>query len=357
LPGESRAYRTALEREHGNLLAALHWCILEHGDTDLGLRLAAAMGRFWYLSEQWREGAEWLQRALNASSAGGLMRAQALVRRAELYTALSEHARAHADFQEGIALLRQADQPSQLAWALFQAGALCSHTGDDARALVYFDESLELYRTLDEQLQIAMVQIHRGSAAVTIAQYASAAETLEESLPIFRAVGNEGSLAVALNLLGRAVLGQGDPQRAILLFNDALSISQRRNSREGMAWGHLNLGLAFMVQQSLPAARQAFRESLQDARQVERRSSILAALEGLGFVLAAEGAAERAVRLLAASEALRMQIDQQLTRQELELRDVALEHTRALLPDAEWQAAWRHGRMLTLEQAISVALR
>lgn len=247
LPNESRVYRSMLEENYGNLLAALHWCLDDGNDPELGLRLAGALGRFWYFSEQWREGTEWLRRALRHPSADDAARATALTRRAELSAALSEFSSAAADFQESIALWRQANQPDSLAWALFQAGGLFTNIGETDRALAYFAESLELYRVLGERVQIAMVQMHRGAAVVTNADYDAAAEMLEESVPIFRESRSEGSLAVALNLLGRTMLGQGHTERAIELFNEALSISQHRKSREGIAWGYLNLGLAHMI--------------------------------------------------------------------------------------------------------------
>jgi predicted ATPase len=50
-------------KEHDNFRAALSWS-LEHGEPALGLRLAASLGEFWYLSGHLGEGQRWLEAAL-----------------------------------------------------------------------------------------------------------------------------------------------------------------------------------------------------------------------------------------------------------------------------------------------------
>ncbi|MFD1734288.1 ATP-binding protein [Deinococcus malanensis] len=58
---------SALEREHGNLRAALTWA-LQH-DQNLALDLAAALGNFWSVHGHFAEGRQWLERALDGEEA------------------------------------------------------------------------------------------------------------------------------------------------------------------------------------------------------------------------------------------------------------------------------------------------
>src|SRR5829696_434443 len=57
------AWLGRLEAEHGNLRAALRW-FLYRDEAELALRLAGALGEFWYLSGQVSEGRQWLEEAL-----------------------------------------------------------------------------------------------------------------------------------------------------------------------------------------------------------------------------------------------------------------------------------------------------
>src|SRR5262249_10809718 len=53
------------EREHDNLRAALNWSIVSEGDADLGLRLGAALVRFWFIRGYLSEGNRWLDSVRN----------------------------------------------------------------------------------------------------------------------------------------------------------------------------------------------------------------------------------------------------------------------------------------------------
>ncbi len=62
------AWLARLDRDIDNLRAALGWS-LEHNQIEMGLRLASALGLFWYTRSHWNEGRGWFE-ALLAQSEG-----------------------------------------------------------------------------------------------------------------------------------------------------------------------------------------------------------------------------------------------------------------------------------------------
>src|SRR3989304_1019049 len=69
------------ETEHDNLRAALAWSLGGgQAGAETGLRLAGALGHFWFVRGYWSEGREWLERTLAKAGSGGSTRAKALYR-------------------------------------------------------------------------------------------------------------------------------------------------------------------------------------------------------------------------------------------------------------------------------------
>ena len=78
-----------LEREHGNLRAALAWSLRQGGNVEIALRLGAALWRFWWVRGYLSEGREWLAQALaqdRSAPASIRARARARVRQSRLAT-------------------------------------------------------------------------------------------------------------------------------------------------------------------------------------------------------------------------------------------------------------------------------
>ncbi len=117
---DQRAWFFRLEREHDNLRAALRW-LFNHDNLaqqGVGLRLAAALGYFWYLRGYHTEGRRWLEEALarapqgdDEESAAGVdsaARTRALVAAGPLLMVQAEYARARAVLKEALALAEAA---------------------------------------------------------------------------------------------------------------------------------------------------------------------------------------------------------------------------------------------------------
>ena len=64
LRADANSWLNRLQAEHDNLRAALNWCFTNKGDTEIGVRIATALSRFWQVRSYLSEGQRWLELAL-----------------------------------------------------------------------------------------------------------------------------------------------------------------------------------------------------------------------------------------------------------------------------------------------------
>ncbi len=314
-----------LNEELANLRAALEWALKEGNDPALGLRLAGALGRYWYLAGQWQEGCDWLALALQHAAGEPALVARALVAQGQLYHRLDAWSTALQVLERGLALWRDLGDERQIAWTLFQLGTLTGSRGDYQHAERYLSESLARYRTLADTWAIATVLNQLAGIASSRGDYETAEARLDEALPTFNQVEESGvGLAVTANLLGRIALERGNLTRAVTLFETALDITRRRNHREGQAWSLLNIGLAKLAAGDLIGAEEALNASVGINQELGRRDGIMAGQEALAAVAAAAGAHDRARNLLAQAEQLRTTHGLNLTAYEQALHERTL---------------------------------
>jgi predicted ATPase/DNA-binding XRE family transcriptional regulator len=103
---EQATWLDRLERDHDNLRAALSWA-LAAGATEIGLRLAAALGEFWWPLGHVSEGRRWLAAALAGSGpATAAARAKALYRAGELAYGQGDYGVATTRLEESLTLYR-----------------------------------------------------------------------------------------------------------------------------------------------------------------------------------------------------------------------------------------------------------
>jgi predicted ATPase/transcriptional regulator with XRE-family HTH domain len=389
--GKSPVLLQQLESEQGNFRAALAWSLTNGNDPGLGLRLAGAMGRYWYLAGAWLEGREWLQMALalNAGDHSSKTRALAVGQLGELHHALSEHEKARRCLEESLTLWRAhansqkslsrgeakdvdfcAEGDSQksvdfcaeaeggrVAWTLFQMGILASTLGESLRSEALMEESLALYRARDEQWHVAVVLRQLASGVLENGEYRRAEQLLDEAVAIFRRIKYESGMGIALNLLGWTRLEQGDPAGAIAQFLEAKAICQRSGNLPSVGWALRNLGCAYTKAGEYEEAGRSLRACLRIYRQIGFASGSIMAFEILAALAAEQGHVTEAVRWIGVADALRRVTGEprRLLEEEMYHRRT-LELTQAALSKHAWQAAWAEGASLPLEEAIALAL-
>lgn len=307
-----------LDLEHHNLLLALE-CSLSDGDTELGLRLIAALRDFWVMSGRLLEGMQWTERGLSKS------RDAPPALRARLYTA--------AGFE--LSLLTQ-----------------------QARARQVMEEAVAIARELDDRLIYAWALTFRGGASIGQSQeYEQAVSCVEEGLALFRATDCKPGMVQGFCILGELNRANADDERAQMAYEQALDLTRETGEKRHESMMLVNLGFIAMHHGDIDHAQWLFREGLIKALELAYdRHLIVTNFVPLAGTIAAKGQPKRAVLLYGAAEALLelMGVGLQVGDQPEYARDLAF--VRAQLDAATFKTAWAEGRAMTLEQAIAYAL-
>jgi tetratricopeptide (TPR) repeat protein len=359
---EQGAWLRALDADYGNLRAALEWGA--GAQPDAALALAASLGRYWQIRGYFREGREYLGRALAAVDAGaphlGPVRARAQGWAAFLAVYQGEYAEARRLAEASATLCREHEDRAGRAAALGTLAIVAKDCGERDRSEALFTESLALSRAAGDGAGDASTLGYLGILAADRGNAAAARAYYEESLAIRRARGDRWGIAAASNNLGLLALDEGEPARARHLLREALSLRRDLGDRRCIAVSLNHLGRAALALGEIAEARACYAESLRVAWEIGDRRSIAYSLDAIaGLVLSQETSPDTvrcAVRLCAAAGALRGSIGAALSPLNRTRTDAMLATVREVLTGAEYDAAWAEGAALPLEESVSLAL-
>ena len=357
------AWLGRLERELGNLRAALRWSIAR-GAADQGLRLGGALWRFWAVRGRLTEGRRWLAELLpvDGGGAGSPMgapsaaRARALQGAATLAYDQSDYAAAGPLFTQSLELGRAAHDARTVAWSHVGLGFVSLQHGDDAAARGCFVEGLGAARALGDKRAMAAALGGLASVSERAGDDARAGQLLEQGLALRRELGDHWGAAWALLGLGDIAFRLGDHAAARARFEEGVAIWRALGDRGGLAHALRALANVANAQGDAAAARALDRESLALFQALGSQWGVAQCLEGFADAAADEGEPARAVRLFGAATAIGARIG--ASRRPTSERAVAatLDAARAALGDAAYAAAWAEGEAMPLEQAVVDAL-
>jgi predicted ATPase/DNA-binding SARP family transcriptional activator/DNA-binding CsgD family transcriptional regulator len=319
------AWLRRLGRDHANLRAALSWALEPAGReqrehrTELGLRLAGALGYFWAVYGP-GEGLGWLETGLARSGA--------------------------------------APKPA-LGKAFYEAGWIALWQGDSDRAIALLEEALTLFRELGDRRGVATSITKLGAALLHRGDLEGAAVLREEAEALRGEPLDRWNIAELTTFLAMAALYEGDHEQAVALGTEGLAICRELGDTRGIVRCHIGVGLGELARDNHERAALQFEETLRLLRGPGEKLGVAYALLGLAGAEAARGEPARAARLWGAAEALREEIGVALSHWDLYGYDYEgrLSAARNMLGDeGAWERAWAEGRAMTPEQAIEYAL-
>jgi len=342
------------EREYDNLRAALQWLLERAGEEEarqrqeLALRLGAALRWFWLRRGHYREGRDFLERALAGSTAVAVpLQVKALQAAAHLAFEQGDLDRAEALFEECLPRCRDLGDTAGMALSLGLLGAIASNRSNFVVASSRTEEALALFREVGNSEGVIWSLF--GSQG----DPATGRALLEEGLALSREVGHKESMSWALADLGEVVLQQGDAVKAHSRLQESLGLAREIGKKEFMASSLRLLGRVAAFQGDYPAARARYQESLTIGSQVSHNLDVPSSLEGLAHVVAMQGEPAWAARLWGTAQALRQARGTPLPPVYAAAYDRAVASARSHLGEQAFAAAWAQGRTMTPEQALA----
>ncbi len=311
------AWLDRLEADHGNLRAALRWC-LERPDAEAGLRFGAALWRFWEGRNHLSEGRAWLDQVLALAPSGATPTSACRARYAAGRMAfLQGDAHAARQFLEPcLARSQELGEAGLVAATLRQLGHLSRDRGDLATARSQYERGYQLFRELGDPQGLASSQLALGRLAIMEGALDAGRALVEESLRNYRACGDPTDIARVLPLLGGVAVDAG----------------------------------------RLDDARAYFWEGLEIAASLRDRGRVAANLEGCAVLAAAEGRPVRAARLAAMAATIGATTGTVLAVDERRRLEARLAGVRRALGESGWAKAFQQARRTTIDEATTYAL-
>jgi predicted ATPase/serine/threonine protein kinase len=343
--------------DHDNFRAALGW-LIHTGDAQWGLRLGAALFRFWEMREYFAEGRDLLGKVLQlpGAAAPDKARACALFARGALASGQGDYTSADALIGESLEIARQSGDKQGAAVYLNAIGIIALDRGDLSVARSFFEESLLLWRELGDQKSVARSLSNLANIVKMQGDNAGAGSLYAESLSIFRTIGDWTGVAWSTNYQGDLARDQGDSEAAQTLYEQSLAIFRQFDERWGIAGTLADLGSLAREQGNYPTANSMYRESMKLFQDLGHQRGIARLLELFACSAAAQSDSERSLRLAGAAAALRKGIGAPLTPAEGARLEAGLNPARQALTYTVAEAAWSEGWKTPVDEAIESVL-
>ena len=343
--------------EHDNFRAALAW-LTESGDAEWGLRLGAALFRFWEMREYLAEGRGQLGKLLKLAGAAAPTKARArtLFAAGVLAGEQGDYASADALINESQDIAIQLGDKTGIAVSLNALAVFARDRGDVATSHILFEASLGLWRELGDQRAVARALSNLANILKLQGDFDGARSLYAECLAIFRGLGDRTGVAWSLNYQGDVARDLGDSAAAQALYEQGLVIFRELDDRWGIAGTLADLGSLASEQRNYSRVYCLYQESIKIFQELGHKRGIARLLECFACSAAAQFHAERSLRLAGAAAALRQNIGAPLTPAEQAKLEASLHPARQALTNSAGVAAWLEGWALPAEKAVEEVL-
>jgi len=355
---EQAQWMRSLKADHDNIRTALTWCESRDDGAEAGLKLTAALWRFWEVGSYWQEGLARYLTALNRPEAAAptSLRATALQGAGAMARNQAKYERARSLFEEALHIRTALGDRLGMALAFNNLGSLDWRQGDTEKAKERYEASLAIRREYQDRRGMAACLLNLGALSQDAGAYEAAARFYAESLVLWREIGDQGNLTILLTNLGNLAMSRQEYPQARDYYEEGLVIAQATEDKYAMALALVNLGALFCMLHDFAQSRRALSECLSLCREIGEKRLVAYALEANGRLATAQEQHRRALRLWAAADRLRLEMGAPLTLHEQAEQEQQRDSCRTALGDELTARYWAEGHALTMEQATAYAL-
>jgi predicted ATPase/transcriptional regulator with XRE-family HTH domain len=316
-PGRGEATRR-LEADHANLRTALNYSSATADGSERLLRIAAALGYYWFLQGHTAEGRAWCEAALARPEA--------------------------------------ADHPALRARVLFGAGQLAWDKEELITARALLEASASGAREAGDRRCQARALYVLGEVLWQLGDVEGARTVTEESVACAGAAGHFWELGLALQYLGMQAFRQGDLAGARTRYEQSLAQLRLAEDPSPAAYVLRNLGYVAVAERRHEEARQHILESLTINREIDDLRGIAGCLAALAGLAIARVEPASAAQLSGAMEAMLERAGASaLHPRDRFFHERTLAAQRDALGDEAAAALRAEGRAMDLEAAVALA--
>ena len=345
------------EVEHDNFRMALDY-LIKTQDAAWGLRLGAALFRFWEARDHLSEGRNAIARllALEGARARSKMRAHLLFAGAVLAGEQGDYGSAQKLHEESLETRVELNDNRGVAVALNALAVNARERGELAVASSLLERCVAIWKDLGDSDGAARALSNLAGMMKSQGEYARATSLYDECLTIFREVGDGAGVAWTLNYLGDVAREKADFAAARSLCEQSLAAFRQLPDDWGIASVLSDLASLSCDQGDNATALRLYGESIKMFQELGHKRGIARVLEYLAASAAAQSRAEQSLRVAGAAAALRQRLGVPLSPAEQTRLEKALEFARRTLGNARGLTAWMEGWAMPVEQAIQEAL-
>jgi len=369
------AWIHGLESEQDNLRTAMEWGLARNPES--ALRIAASLPLFWTTSGFSAEGFRWIQQAMvgHVEKIGEFqqpsLRAKGLGGLSFLYISLGDNINGKRVAEESVALFRQSQDKSELAYSLLILAFPLEFLGERLQAEAALMESIAIARSEKNPFVLASSLNNLTRVTLELHGDIEAAERYaDEAIRISQEAGVEWNVSVAHEMKGLIALHRKDYDEARTLFEKAINAYQETGASFNVIIAKSTLAHMERELGNYTIAQNLYRETIVAFRDVAQVGAVAHQLECFGFIALAQNqdkhsspedkrsspADERALQLFAAANALREKGGTPMTPDEQVFFDEQLKGLRGKMNPMKFDSTWSKGHLLTMEQAIEFAL-
>jgi predicted ATPase/DNA-binding NarL/FixJ family response regulator len=274
-----------LDADLDNIRAALSWSLSEGGDAQLGLRLAGALGWYWYFRGYFVEGRKWLEKVIaqDVEAQSPHVRAKALHAASVIAGAQADRLTAQRWAAEAVDIWRNEGDSTELPFALTMLGLATVGAGDVAGGCLLVEKGVEQLRRVGDNWRLAVGLDRLADAISWHPDFEGAARAYHESMVLFQELGDLWGEAIERRELGGVALYFGHIDEAIQHYESALQLGTRVGNKQARAIALMGLGMAALRKEDFDKAEAQLEAALSYYKELGTPRYVMMTLRLLGY--------------------------------------------------------------------------